>query len=166
MVVVSIAQWAIDLKPFTPSPGARLPVIDAAVFGNPGGNGNVKVVGKGMDVRFVHPTKLCKFLIETPSLRKLQTTLFEKGDHMRQLIRRKAIVFKFMRRTVKDLGEVHNGVACDRKRQLGLTLTGAFQADDGKGACIQNRCKGSEPGLVVMVGTEISKHREGEMTLK
>ena len=40
------------------------------------------------------------------------------------------------------MSEVHNGVSCDRKCQLGLTLTGAFQADDGKGTGIQNRCQG------------------------
>jgi hypothetical protein len=166
MFVVAFAQRAIDLKPFTPSPSTRLPVIDAAGFGNPGWDGNVKVAGKGMDVRLVHPAKLCEFLIDTPFLPKLQASFFEEGANMSQLIRRKAIVFGSMGRTVEDLGEVHNSVACDRKCQLGLTLTGAFQGDNSQCTGIQNRSKGSQPGLVIVVRTKISEHWIGEMTFE
>ena len=75
-------------------------------------------------------------------------------------------MFWFMRRTVEDLSEVHNGVACDRKRQLGLALTGAFETDDDKGAGIQNSCEGTEPGLVVVVRSKLSEHRISKMAFE
>jgi hypothetical protein len=58
MFVVGFVRKIIYLKTGTPSPCTRLPVVDPAGFRDPGRNSDAQVVGKGIDIRFVHPAKL------------------------------------------------------------------------------------------------------------
>ncbi len=63
----------------------------------------------------------------------------------------------------KDLGEIDHRVASDGKRELSLFRAGLFNAGDRQCTSVENRCEGSDPGLVVVLGTEVGQHRIREM---
>ena len=60
--------------------------------------------------------------------------------------------------------EIRDGVARDRKGDLGLAFAGTFDSDHQESASVEDCSQSGDPGLVVVLGAEERQHGIGKMT--
>lgn len=147
-----------SLKAGIGPPGARLPVIRGAGFWDPGRNRYGQIAGHRFNIRLIHLPKLNQFLVGGASPAKLQAVRFQGGAQTLQLRRRKAVLLRLARRPSEDQREVYDRVPGNGEGQLSLSLTGPLQPRHNECAGVENCGERPQPGLVIVLGTEIGEH--------
>ena len=94
---------------------------------------------------------------------KLEAVLCKRVADAKKIGGGKTVLKKSARRSAENLREIDDGVASDRKGEFGLAFAGAFDADEDQGAGIENCSERGNPGLIVVLRTEIREHGIREM---
>ena len=163
MIVVEDVGGIFGFDPGDLRPGGGLPIVFVLFLRNPGGKCLAKMGGQGVDVGFVHFAKVGEFLVGFGGGEKDGTVFGQFGANLMQGFGGQAVFGERARRGAKDLAEIDDGVTSDGEGELGLLGAAAFDAGDGESAGIENRGKGSDPGLVVVLRAEIGEHRVRKM---
>src|SRR2546425_2403874 len=83
--------------------------------------------------------------------------------HAGEVGRGEAFSRKRLRGGSEHLREIRDGVARDRKGELGLAFAGTFDSDHQKSASVEDGGQRGDPGLVVVLGAEEGQHGIGKM---
>jgi len=126
--------------------------------------GESTAVAAGADnVRLIHAAKFGEAVIGGFTVVEFEAVLREGVADAQKIGSGKTVLRKSARRSAKNLREIDDGVASDRKGEFGLAFAGAFDADEDEGAGIENCSERGDPGLIVVLRTEVREHRIREM---
>ena len=123
----------------------------------------VEVRGQGKDVGLVHIAKFDEAGAGGFVVIELEAVLGKNVTNAAEFGSGEAIFGQGARRRAEDLREIYDGVARDREGEFGLAFAGAFDADEDQGAGIENCGERGDPGLIVVLRTEIREHGIREM---
>src|ERR1700686_3376734 len=140
------------------APGRGLPIVFPLFQGNPRWKRLIQVSRQRINIRLVHSAQTLEFAIRFFAIQQLQAVLRQSVADAAQVRGREPVVRQRLGWRAKNLRKVGDGVARDRKRQIGLTLASSFDAYLQQRAGIQNRGQRSDPGLVVVLRPKIRQH--------
>ena len=145
------------------APGGGLPIVLAFFLRDPGRKSLVEIQGEGEDVGLIHVAKFAEAGVSGFTVVELEAVLGEDVADAEKLGGGQPVLRQRARGSAENLREVDDGVARDCEGEFGLSFAGAFDADHYESAGVEDGGEGSDPGLIVVLGTEIGEHRIAEM---
>src|SRR5262249_31104700 len=113
----------------------------------------------------IHATKFGQLAVRIFAVVQLHAMVSERIADAPKIGNGEAILGKRTWRRAKHLGKIHYRVTCDGEGEFSLTLASAFDTHENECTRIENCSERGDPGLIVVLGAEVSKNRIGEMAL-
>src|ERR1700688_64788 len=141
------------------SPRGSLPIVFAFFLRYPGRQSLAQMLGQRINERFIHTAELKKLPIRFFAVTKFHAVGCERVANLAEIRGAKTVGSRSPRGSAEDLRQIDDRVTRNCKSKISLTFAGAFDTALDQSASIEDGGQRSDPGLVVVLRTEIREHR-------